>query len=43
MKGYANQWDGHGENGKELSDGTYFYVLDYTGGQAYHGTIIIKL
>jgi gliding motility-associated-like protein len=42
MKGYANQWDGHGENGKELSDGTYFYVLDFTGGQAYHGTIIIK-
>jgi len=43
MKGYANQWDGHGENSdKELSDGTYFYVLNFTSGQNYHGTIIIK-
>ena len=42
VKSYANEWDGRGVNGKELIDGTYFYVLNFTGSDAYHGQIIIK-
>ncbi len=42
MKGYANDWKGQGVNGKDLNEGTYFYVLNFPGGHDYHGTIIIK-
>ena len=40
--GYANGWDGKDENGKELADGTYFYVLGLTAEETYHGQVIIK-
>ena len=42
VTGYANGWDGKDENGKELADGTYFYVLGLTAEETYHGQVIIK-
>lgn len=33
MQGYDNTWNGHDQQGKELSDGTYFYVLELNNGQ----------
>ncbi len=42
VTGYANEWDGKDGNGKELADGTYFYVLSLTAEETYHGQVIIK-
>lgn len=33
---YRNEWDG-----KDLSDGTYFYILTLMDGASYHGTVTI--
>ena len=39
---YTNDWDGRAENGQDLSDGTYFYILNLGGPNAYNGPVIIK-
>ncbi len=39
---YANEWDGHSDNGGVLPDDTYFYVLNLTEDRTYNGYIIIK-
>ena len=40
--GYTNQWSGQGDNGEELPDGTYYYVIDRTGGEARTGWVYIS-
>jgi len=39
---YANEWSGRSDNGKELPDGTYFYVLNLGNERTYNGHVIIK-
>lgn len=39
---YANQWDGRGDNGQELMDDTYYYVLKLDRASTYNGYLIIK-
>ncbi|MFA7274864.1 MAG: gliding motility-associated C-terminal domain-containing protein, partial [Crocinitomicaceae bacterium] len=42
-KAYNNDWDGtSSENGMELPDGTYFYVLEMTGSDAKSGYVYIN-
>lgn len=39
---YQNTWDGtHYKNGKDLSSGTYFYVLQLSDGKTFNGTVTI--
>ena len=39
---YQNDWDGTSDNGNELSDGTYYYVIDCENGEkVYKGSISI--
>ena len=39
---YSNDWNGTNKNGKPLSDGTYFYILNYNNAeQEKSGTITI--
>ena len=37
---YQNTWDGHSDNG-ELPSGPYYYVVRFTNGQLYKGTVNI--
>ena len=39
---YTNQWYGQSDNGGELPDGTYFYVIDYKGQESKTGWIYIN-
>ena len=31
---YTNQWYGQSDNGEELADGTYYYVIEYISGSS---------
>jgi flagellar hook assembly protein FlgD len=31
VENYKNDWAGKGQNGQDLPDGTYYYVLDFYG------------
>ena len=33
-QGYTNQWKGQADNGNELPDATYYYVIDFNGNAA---------
>jgi gliding motility-associated-like protein len=39
---YVNQWYGQSDNGDELPDGTYFYVIDIDGQKSKSGWIYIN-
>ena len=39
---YRNDWNGRSDNGNELPNDTYFYVLNLGGGNTYNGYVIIK-
>jgi len=39
---YANDWDGRGNNGKQLPSDTYYFVLKIIGVGDYSGYIILK-
>lgn len=39
---YQNQWYGQGDNGNELPDGTYYYVIDFADLQPKTGWIYIN-
>jgi gliding motility-associated-like protein len=39
---YSNSWDGRNKNGKQMPDGTYFYVVRYADGTVKKGTVLIK-
>ena len=39
---YANQWKGKANNGRDLPDDTYFYILNLNGRSTYNGHLIIK-
>ena len=39
---YTNEWDGKSENGEELPDGTYYYVIDRNNGDTITGWIYIN-
>ncbi|MFZ1664627.1 MAG: HYR domain-containing protein [Flavobacteriales bacterium] len=39
---YANTWDGHGDHGEVLPDGTYFGVLKIGDKDSWNGAITIK-
>ncbi|MBL8002343.1 MAG: gliding motility-associated C-terminal domain-containing protein, partial [Flavobacteriales bacterium] len=41
-RSYANDWNGHGDNGQPMPDGTYFYVLNLAADLTYNGYVIIK-
>ena len=38
---YDNKWDGDNLQSRPLPEGTYFYVLDFTGAESVHGFIVI--
>lgn len=40
--GYTNQWYGQSDDGEELPDGTYYYVIDRAGGESKTGWIYIS-
>ena len=42
MPGYTNQWNGLSSGGKELPDGTYFYVIKTQAGESITGWIFIN-
>jgi len=39
---YLNDWDGRNDNGKELPNDTYFYVLKFDNGKVKKGSVLIK-
>ncbi len=39
---YRNEWDGRAEHGRDLPDGTYFYVLNLRREITYNGDVILK-
>ena len=39
---YTNEWGGKSDNGDELPDGTYYYVIDRNNGEAITGWIYIN-
>jgi flagellar hook assembly protein FlgD len=39
---YTNQWYGQSDNGEELPDGTYYYVIERGSGEAITGWIYIN-
>jgi gliding motility-associated-like protein len=39
---YLNDWDGRSNNGTELSNDTYFYVLKFANGKITKGFVVIK-
>lgn len=39
---YTNEWEGQTENGDELPDGTYYYVIDFTDMESKTGWIYIN-
>lgn len=41
-KDYQNDWKGQNNNGKELVDDTYFYILTLANNEVYQGYIILK-
>lgn len=38
---YLNNWNGRSLNGKDATDGTYYYVLNVSDGRAYHGFVTL--
>ena len=41
-KDYINTWEGKNNNGKDLVDDTYYYLLKINNGKVYKGYIILK-
>jgi len=39
---YLNEWDGKNNNGSELSEDTYFYILNFPDGKTVKGFVVIK-
>jgi len=39
---YLNDWDGRNNNGAELPDDTYFYILKFEDGNIIRGSVLIK-
>ena len=39
---YVNEWDGKSDNGNELPDGTYYYVIERSNGEAKSGWVYIN-
>ena len=39
---YRNEWDGNGDNGQPLMDGTYFGILTIAGQEPWKGNITLK-
>jgi gliding motility-associated-like protein len=39
---YDNSWDGRSKNGRDLPDGTYFYILNLGTERTYNGSITLK-
>jgi gliding motility-associated-like protein len=39
---YTNEWDGKSDDGEELPDGTYYYVIDRNNGESITGWIYIN-
>src|SRR5690606_26457951 len=39
---YTNQWHGQGDNGEDLPDGTYYYVIERRNGQGLSGWIYLN-
>ena len=42
QKNYTNQWCGQSDNGDNLPDGTYYYVIERTNGETKTGWIYIN-
>ena len=42
LANYTNQWGGQGDNGEELPDGTYYYVIERRNGEGLTGWIYIN-
>jgi gliding motility-associated-like protein len=40
--GYTNQWCGQSDNGDQLPDGTYYYVIERDNGETKTGWIYIN-
>jgi len=41
-KNYTNQWCGQSDNGDDLPDGTYYYVIERTSGESKTGWVYIN-
>ncbi len=41
QKNYTDQWDGRSNDGKELPDGTYFYIIDQRSGKTFTGWVYL--
>lgn len=39
---YVNEWEGKADNGNELPDGTYYYVIERSNGEAKSGWVYIN-
>jgi len=39
---YVNEWEGKSDNGNELPDGTYYYVIERSNGEAKSGWVYIN-
>ena len=39
---YKNEWDGKSDNGQELPDGTYYYVVEFEGGKSKTGWVYLN-
>jgi gliding motility-associated-like protein len=39
---YANEWDGKGNNGTDLPDGTYFLILEIPGSELNKGFVELR-
>ncbi|MDD3041272.1 gliding motility-associated C-terminal domain-containing protein, partial [Bacteroides sp.] len=42
LANYTNQWEGQSKSGKELPDGTYFYIIHTFAGEKMSGWIYIN-
>jgi gliding motility-associated-like protein len=42
MENYVKQWDGKSNNGKELPDGTYYYIVDLNNGKTKTGWVYLN-
>jgi gliding motility-associated-like protein len=41
QKNYTDQWDGRSSDGKELPDGTYYYIIEQRSGKTFTGWVYL--
>jgi gliding motility-associated-like protein len=41
QKNYTDQWEGRSNDGKELPDGTYYYIIEQRSGKTFTGWVYL--